>query len=93
MKRTKQVARSRRDDDSNLPSFLRKPPEKAWKWPEDVAGQPDDAFRAYDLHTRYDKGVFLLHPKFGKGVVTRVEGPRIEVLFQDGQKKLGHGGT
>ena len=36
------------------------------------------------------KGQLLVHPKFGKGVVLGVEGQRIEVLFEDGPKKLGH---
>jgi hypothetical protein len=35
----------------------------------------------------------MSHPKFGKGLVMGVVGARIEVLFKDGRKKLGHAGT
>ena len=42
------------------------------------------------MSSRYAKGNLILHSKFGKGLVLGVEGPRIEVLFQDGKKKLGH---
>ena len=37
------------------------------------------------------KGQLITHPKFGKGVVTDVEPSRVEILFQEGKKKLGHG--
>ena len=42
------------------------------------------------MTARFTKGQLLAHPKFGKGVVVAVEGQRIEVLFEDGPKKLGH---
>jgi len=42
------------------------------------------------MSTRFSKGDLITHPKFGKGLVLGVEGTRIEVLFQDGKKKLGH---
>ena len=32
-----------------------------------------------------------MHAKFGKGIVVDVEPSRVEVLFQDGPKKLAHG--
>ena len=57
---------------------------------EEMDGKTDDMFAAFSMTTTYEKGALLTHPKFGKGVVTFVEGPRIEVLFADGKKKLGH---
>ncbi len=42
------------------------------------------------MTARFTRGQILVHPKFGKGVVVGVEGQRIEVLFEDGTKKLGH---
>jgi hypothetical protein len=44
----------------------------------------------YALASRFEKGVLVLHAKFGKGVVLAVEGTRIDVLFAEGRKKLGH---
>ena len=32
----------------------------------------------------------IKHSKFGKGLVIGVDGARIEVLFEDGTKKLAH---
>ena len=40
---------------------------------------------------RYGKGQLVLHAKFGKGIVVDVEASRVEILFQEGKKKLGHG--
>ena len=42
------------------------------------------------MSSKYAKGDLIQHPKFGKGLVLVVEATRIEVLFQDGKKKLGH---
>lgn len=92
MKRTKQTSRGRsRDEDVSSP-FGKKAPEKSYTWDDDVAGQPDEAFKAYNLKESFARGALLLHPTFGKGVVTLVEGTRVEVLFQAGPKKLGHKG-
>ncbi|MEZ4408665.1 MAG: hypothetical protein R3A52_19660 [Polyangiales bacterium] len=33
----------------------------------------------------------MAHPKFGKGLVVAVDGGRIDVLFEEGVKKLVHG--
>jgi hypothetical protein len=66
-----------------------KPPEPEPEWSE-VEGKPDGSFVPFALSSRYAKGDLILHPKFGKGLVLGVEGTRIEVLFQDGKKKLGH---
>jgi hypothetical protein len=88
MKRTKQRSSgSGRDSEDNAPAWGKPAdPEPTWA---DVEGKPDDAFVPFVLSTRYAKGALLRHPKFGKGLVLGVEGTRIEVLFQDGKKKLG----
>lgn len=62
-------------------------PEPEWSV---VEAKSDEAFLPFAMSTRFSKGDFILHPKFGKGIVLGVEGTRIEVLFQDGKKKLGH---
>ncbi len=94
MKRSKQRSSgstrySGQDDDS---SAWGKPAEPEAKW-ADVESKPEDSFLPFALSSHYGKGDLILHPKFGKGLVIGVEGPRIEVLFQDGKKKLGHAAT
>ena len=69
-----------------------KPAEPEPSWAE-VESKPDASFVPFALSSRYAKGDLIAHPKFGKGLVLGVEGPRIEVLFQDGKKKLGHAAT
>jgi hypothetical protein len=92
IKRTKQRsfnARDKDDADTGL-GAAKAEPEKIWA--EETAGKADDAFVTYAFTSRFAKGALLQHAKFGKGIVTRVEGARIEVLFQEGVKKLGHAG-
>jgi hypothetical protein len=92
MKRSKQRSSgssgrySGREDDS---AAWVKPetPEPNWT---DVEAKPDDSFVPFVLSSRYAKGDLIMHPKFGKGLVVHVDGSRIEVLFKDGKKKLGH---
>jgi hypothetical protein len=90
MKRTKQRSsgsgRNSAEDES--PAWG-KPADPEPSWAE-VESKPDESFVKFVLSTRYAKGSLILHPKFGKGLVLGVEGTRIEVLFQDGKKKLGH---
>jgi hypothetical protein len=91
IKRTKQRSSGRKDEDE-ADDFFKKPKEadKSWEeWTKDVA---DAAFVPYVTTAKFEKGSLLSHGKFGKGVVVLVEGGRIEVLFQDGPKKLGHAG-
>ena len=91
MKRTREVRRPRegggRDDSPLKP----KTPERKREWDKDVAPQPDEAFTGYTPRGRYAMEALLLHTTFGKGVVIGVEPQKIEVLFQDGLKKLAHG--
>jgi hypothetical protein len=90
MKRSKQRSSgsSRRDQDDESPAWAKPAgPEPIWR---DVESQPDESFVPFALSSRYAKGDLILHPKFGKGLVLGVEATRIEVLFHDGKKKLGH---
>jgi hypothetical protein len=82
-------SRGQGDDDSN---YFAKPKEAEKSWAEHTEGKADDAFVPYAMTSRFAKGQLLSHVKFGKGVVTGVEGSRIEVLFEEGPKKLGHAG-
>lgn len=92
MKRSKEVRRGNsRDTDENDGFFSPKAAPKQWDWEKDVASQPDESFAQYAPKSRFAQHAFLVHPKFGKGVVIDVEPSRVEVLFQDGPKKLAHG--
>lgn len=89
MKRTKQRTAGREKDTET--SFWDRPAAQEATWDEAVANQPDDAFVPYVMSQRFEKGQRVQHPKFGKGIIVDVEAARVEILFQDGKKKLGHG--
>lgn len=93
MKRTKQRGAGGGRDKDTETDFWAKPvqPEKTWE--EQVDGKQAESFLPYTLSERYAKGQLVLHTKFGKGVVVDVETSRVEILFQEGKKKLGHGQT
>lgn len=89
MKRAKGKTQGKEKDAET--DFWAKPatPEKTWE--ESVEGKPDGDFVPYVMSERFTKGQLILHSKFGKGIVADVEAARIEILFQEGKKKLGHG--
>jgi hypothetical protein len=88
MKRSKQrtsgSGRGSSEDDA-----WAKPPEPDPEWSE-IEAKPDESFVPFAMSSKYAKGDLISHPKFGKGLVLVVEATRIEVLFHDGKKKLGH---
>ncbi len=91
MKRTKQRGTSSsRYKDTDL-DFWAKPKEAEKSWQELIEGKPDEGFVPYNLSDRYAKGQLVVHTKFGKGIVVEADAHRVEILFQDGKKKLGHG--
>ncbi len=71
--------------------FWAKPvaPEKTWE--EATDGKVDADFTPYIMSERFTKGQLVAHTKFGKGIVADVDPLRVEILFQEGKKKLGHG--
>jgi hypothetical protein len=91
MKRSKQrssgSSRFSGKDDEPGPWSKPEGPEPTWA---DVEAKPEGSFVPFVISTRYAKGDLILHSKFGRGLVLGVESGRIEVLFQDGKKKLGH---
>jgi hypothetical protein len=91
MKRSKQRGAGGGREKDHDSSFWSKPAEPEKSWAELVENQPDEAFAPYTLTERYTKGQLVSHGKFGKGVVVGVDGGRVEILFQDGKRKLGHG--
>jgi hypothetical protein len=91
MKRTKQRSSGREKDVES--DFWKKPTEPEKTWEQAMEGQADDAFLPYALSSKFTKGQLVTHVKFGKGVVTDADASRVEILFQEGTKKLGHGQT
>jgi hypothetical protein len=91
IKRTKQrsFTRNRGGEGTDF-SFLSAPAQEA-SWVEHVKDQADTLFKPYRMSDTFSKGDFILHPKFGKGLVASIEDVHIVVLFEDGKKKLGHG--
>ena len=89
MKRTKTQTKGSAKD--GPVDFWAKPvaPEKTYE--EAMEGKTDDDFKPWAMNVRFAKGDLLSHPKFGKGVVTEAEAGRVEIMFADGKKKLGHG--
>ena len=71
-------------------SYFAKPKEPEKTWAEHLEGKDDSSYVMYSMASRFTKGMLVVHTKFGKGVVVGVEPQRIEVLFEDGPKKLGH---
>lgn len=89
MKRTKQRTTGR--DKGADADFWKKPAEPEKSWEQQVEGQADDAFLPYALSSRFAKGQLVAHLKFGRGVVVHADAGRVEILFQTGTRKLGHG--
>jgi hypothetical protein len=89
MKRSKQSRSYSKGSGTDDDSYFAKPAEPEPSWDE-VAAKPDDQFIPYSMASRFAKGALIAHSKFGKGLVLAVEGASIQVLFQDGKKKLGH---
>ena len=92
IKRTKQRSASSKDHGEAETGLGAKKIEPPKVWADETAGKDDAAFAPYSTTTKFAKGALLLHSKFGKGLVILVEGTRIEVLLEDGIKKLGHAG-
>ncbi len=89
MKRTKQRSSGRVKDVDG--AFWKKPSEPEKSWEQHMEGQADEAFAPYALTSKYTKGQLVTHVKFGKGVGVDADASRVEILFQEGKKKLGHG--
>lgn len=87
MKRAKPVTRRKKAGDSATGS---KKSEAKFDWDDHVANAPDAHFLVYSMASRFDRSQLLDHSKFGRGIVTAVDGARIEVLFKEGPKKLSH---
>ncbi len=93
MKRTKKASSSGRGAQAEGSLGFNPPTSGVPDWAEITGDKPDSAFVAYAPAQTYGRNDLVQHAKFGRGVVLAVDGSRIEVLFQEGVKKLGHGVT
>lgn len=89
IKRSREVSRRRPSDGGSFESSKKKD-ERVYTWDDDVAPRVGEPFFAYAASHKYAKDSLLEHSVFGKGIITKVEGTKIEVLFQPGPKKLVH---
>lgn len=63
---------------------------RRYSFDRDVAALPAESAVAYGTAYRHAENDLIEHLVFGRGLVTRVAGHRIEVLFKEGVKKLVH---
>lgn len=91
MKRAKKSGAGAGRDNSTESDFWAKATEPTKTWEEQTEGKPDEDFTPYKLSQRFVLGQLVQHSKFGKGVIVDADALRVEILFQDGKKKLGHG--
>jgi hypothetical protein len=63
---------------------------RRYSFDRDVAAMPAEKIVAYGTTNRHAENDLIEHKIFGRGLVTRVEGDKIEVLFKEGTKKLVH---
>jgi hypothetical protein len=82
-----------RGSQDEAPIGLMGTPSAPTTWAEAVGARPDTDFKPYSMANTYARNDLVQHSKFGKGVVTLVDGSRVEVLFEDGPRKLGHGAS
>jgi hypothetical protein len=90
MKRSRRASTPARSNQEEGGFGMMGTPEAPASWAALVADKPDAEFKPYSMSTTFARNDLVLHPKFGKGVVVLVEGSRVEVLFEDGPRKLGH---
>ncbi len=94
IKRSKQVYRGKGTRREEREEDKKQSKDRAPKldWTQEVQNQPEEVFVPYAQTGTFEKGSFIRHQVFGKGLVTAVEGGRIEVLFETGLKRLVHTG-
>ena len=62
--------------------------ERAWK--EALGGRMEEKAAPYRTTAKFAAGDLVDHTKFGRGLVRRVDGAKIEVIFKDGARLLAH---
>lgn len=60
------------------------------EWGTAVAGHADAEFTPYAPATTFAVSTLVQHAKFGKGIVVAVDGNKVDILFEQGIRKLLH---
>jgi hypothetical protein len=69
-----------------------KSPSPAREWQTTVADRDSKEFVPYSIHTTFETGQLVSHPKFGSGLVKEtLAAQKLSVLFKDGPRTLVHG--
>jgi hypothetical protein len=90
MNRPKRASSRRNEPSVSSKSGSSPPSTKPPKWKDVVGDKPDSAFTAYSATVTFAKDALVAHPKFGKGIVIEVDGNKVQILFEEGPKKLVH---
>jgi len=71
-----------------------KSPSPAREWQTNVADRDSAEFVPYSIHTTFEPGQLVSHPKFGPGYVKEtLASQKLCVLFKDGPRTLVHART
>lgn len=69
-----------------------KGPSLAREWQTNVADRDSAEFVPYSIHTTFEPGQLVSHPKFGSGYVKEtLASQKLCILFKDGPRTLVHG--
>jgi hypothetical protein len=69
-----------------------KSPSSAREWQTNVADRDSSDFVPYSIHTTFETGQLVDHPKFGWGYVKEtMAAQKLCILFKDGPRTLVHG--
>jgi hypothetical protein len=69
-----------------------KSPSPAREWQTNVADRDSSDFVPYSIHTTFEAGQLVDHPKFGWGYVKEtLASQKLCILFKDGPRTLVHG--
>jgi hypothetical protein len=69
-----------------------KSPSPAREWQTNVADRDSAEFVPYSIHTTFEPGQLVSHPKFGSGYVKEtLQAQKLCILFKDGPRTLVHG--
>lgn len=68
-----------------------KSPSPAREWQTNVADRDSTDFVPYSIHTTFETGQLVSHPKFGPGYVKEtLASQKLCILFKDGPRTLVH---
>jgi hypothetical protein len=71
-----------------------KAPSGTREWQANVADRDSSDFLPYSIHTTFQAGQLVNHPKFGSGYVKEtLASQKLCILFRDGPRTLVHGRT